>query len=115
MDISTLKELIVEELSEKDIVQAECLIHTKRDANITDILTNIRALPGVTIVSMLGSSKQVSLYKEISRIRIKFLPLTGSVKEYIIFLNKKVRTFPTVFSFKVLDYAKEDLIRKNNS
>lgn len=115
MDISTLKKLIVEELSEKDIVQAECLIHTKRDANITDILTNIRALPGVTIVSMLGSSKQVSLYKEISRIRIKFLPLTGSVKEYIIFLNKKVRTFPTVFSFKVLDYAKEDLIRKNNS
>ena len=115
MDISTLKELIVEELSEKDIVQAECLIHTKRDANITDILTNIRAIPGVTIVSMLGSSKQVSLYKEISRIRIKFLPLTGSVKEYIIFLNKKVRTFPTVFSFKVLDYAKEDLIRKNNS
>lgn len=115
MDISTLKKLIVEELSEKDIIQAECLIHTKRDANITDILTNIRALPGVTIVSMLGSSKQVSLYKEISRIRIKFLPLTGSVKEYIIFLNKKVRTFPSVFSFKVLDYAKEDLLRKNNS
>ena len=111
MNVTTLKELIVEQLSEKDIVRAECILHTKREENITDILTRIRALPGVTIVTMLGSSKQVSLYKSISRIRIKFLPLTGSIKEYIIFLNKKIRAFPSVFSFKVLDYGREELTK----
>lgn len=112
MDIKDLKYLISEQLSEKDIIQAECLIHTKRDENITDVLTNIRALPGVTIVTMIGSSKQVSLYKEISRLRIKFLPLTGTIKEYIVFLNNKVRSFPEVYSFKVVDYRKEDLVIK---
>ena len=113
MDVNSLRTLITEQLTEKDIIQAECLIHTKREENITDVLTNIRALPGITIVTMIGSSKQVSLYKEISRLRIKFLPLTGTVKEYIIFLNNKVRSLPAVFSFKVLDYKKEELITKN--
>jgi hypothetical protein len=113
MNVKSLKQLISEQMSEKDMIRAECIIHTKREENITDTLTNIRALPGVTIVTMLGSSKPVSLYKEISRLRIKFLPLTGSTKEYIIFLNKKIRSLPSVFSFKVLDYDKEELLRKN--
>lgn len=97
-----LKKMIKEEI--RHIVwESECLLHTSRKENLTDILTGIRALGGVTIVTLVGASKAVSEFKEISKLKIKFVPssLSPSVDAYIKHLSKKVRGLDGVFSFQV--------------
>jgi len=97
-----LKSLIKEEI--RHIVwESECLLHTDRKENLTDILTGIRALPGITIVTLVGASKAVSEFKEISKLKIKFVPsaLSPSTDIYIKFMSKRIRGLDGVYSFQV--------------
>ena len=97
-----LRNLIKEEI--RHIVwEGECLLHTDRKENLTDILTGIRSLPGVTIVTLVGASKAVSEFKEISKLKIKFVPstLSPSIELYIKFMSKRIRELAGVYSFQV--------------
>ena len=53
--------------------EAMCVLQTNRTENLTEVLTQIRALRGVTIVNLKEASKKVTQGKEISNISIKFV------------------------------------------
>jgi hypothetical protein len=44
-----IKNIVAEAISDK-VQEAECVIHTSVQENLTDVLTSIRAIAGVTIV-----------------------------------------------------------------
>ena len=67
-----IKNLIVETISDK-VQEAECVIHTSAKVNLTDVLTSIRAIAGVTIVNLVGSSNRVSEDRDASYLKIKFI------------------------------------------
>tara|TARA_B100000424_G_C22531720_1_gene304064 strand:+ start:84 stop:476 length:393 start_codon:yes stop_codon:yes gene_type:complete len=90
--------------------EAMCVLQTNRTENLTEVLTQIRALRGVTIVNLKEASKKVTQGKEISNISVKFVPIGGSVPQYLIWLKNKVRNTPGVLSFivkEIFDVEKE--------
>jgi len=98
--IKKIKDLVRERI-EYRVYEAECLIQTSRQDNLTEVLTGMRALPGITTVNMVGASKQLSEEKEESRLKIKFVPLGKSLNAYIKFLIQKTRKLPGVYSFQI--------------
>ena len=101
---------ILSEVLKTQVFMAECVVATNRDVNLTDVLNNLRALPGVTIVNMVGKSKFISKQKEVAHVTIKFLPTTIGVLDYIKFLEDTARTYNEVYEFRVkklTDFTKE--------
>jgi len=94
------KNLIREELK-KSVYEAVCVINTSKKEFLTDILTMIRALPGVTIVNLARASEDVSKQKEAAYLKIKFIPLIVSLEQYVKTLVNKVREIRGVYSFHV--------------
>ena len=101
---------ILSEVLKTEVFLADCVVATNRDVNLTDVLNNIRALPGVTIVNMVGKSRFISKQKEVAQITIKFLPTTIGVLDYIKYLEKTIRMFNEIYEFRVkklTDFTKE--------
>jgi len=101
---------ILSEVLKTEVFLADCVIATNRDVNLTDVLNNIRALPGVTIVNMVGTSRFISKQKEVAHVTIKFLPTTIGVLDYLKFLEKTVRSYNEIYEFRVkklTDFTKE--------
>lgn len=95
-----IKKLIREGI-EYRVYEAECLVQTSRQDNLTEILTGLRAMPGITTVTMIGSSKYLSDEKEQSHIKIKFVPLGKSINSYIKNLTIRTRRLAGVYSFQI--------------
>jgi len=95
-----LRTLVEQEISNK-VQEAECVIQTSAGENLTDILTSIRAIAGVTIVNLVGSSKKLTEYKEIAYLRIKFVPLGVSTDSFIKSLVNHIRALKGVYSFHI--------------
>lgn len=95
-----LRTLVEQEISSK-IQEAECIIQTAAAENLTDVLTSIRAIAGVTIVNLVGSSKKLTEYKQIAYLKIKFVPLGVSADAFLKDLVNHVRELQGVYSFQV--------------
>ena len=89
----TQDELASEEITEQaevPIFEFTARITMKKDINLEDIYTSIRAVEGVTIVSTEVEAQDVSAALEKSVIRIKFLKGRNSLKHYKVLLNKAI-------------------------
>ena len=108
-----IKNLIVETISDK-VQEAECVIHTSAKVNLTDVLTSIRAIAGVTIVNLVGSSSRVSEDRDASYLKIKFIPNVTSADAYMRNLVSYVRNLPSVFTFEIkkVENLKQKLARR---
>jgi len=108
-----IKNLIVETISDK-VQEAECVIHTSAKVNLTDVLTSIRAIAGVTIVNLVGSSSRVSEDRDASYLKIKFIPNVASADAYMRNLVSYVRNLPSVFTFEIkkVENLKQKLARR---
>jgi hypothetical protein len=108
-----IKKLIVEAISDK-VQEAECTIHTSAKVNLTDVLTSIRAIAGVTIVNLVGSSNRVSDDRDASYLKIKFIPNVTSADAYMRNLVSYVRNLPSVFTFEIkkVENLKQKLARR---
>ena len=108
-----IKNLIVETISDK-VQEAECVIHTSAKVNLTDVLTSIRAIAGVTIVNLVGSSNRVSEDRDASYLKIKFIPNVASADAYMRNLVSYVRNLPSVFTFEIkkVENLKQKLARR---
>tara|TARA_R100001594_G_scaffold16219_1_gene33596 strand:+ start:257 stop:622 length:366 start_codon:yes stop_codon:yes gene_type:complete len=108
-----IKNIVVEAVSDK-VQEAECVIHTSTKENLTDVLTSIRAISGVTIVNLVGSSQRVSEDRDSSYLKIKFIPNIASTDEYVRNLVSYVRNLPSVFTFdiKKVENLKQKLSRR---
>jgi hypothetical protein len=105
---------IVAEAISENIQEAECVIHTSSKENLTDVLTSIRAIAGVTIVNLVGSSKRVSEGRDASYLKIKFIPNITSSDSYVRNLVSYVRNLSSVFTFEIkkVENLKQKLSRK---
>lgn len=88
--VEQLENLIKEEISKIPVYLASVLIETDRNENLTDILTEIRAIEGVTIVTLDSPSHPITAYKERTYISLKFIPV-GNFNRPLNFL-KEMRT-----------------------
>lgn len=111
--VDNLRVLVEQEISDK-VQEAECVIQTSADQNLTDILTSIRAIAGITIVNLVGSSKKLTDYKEIAYLKIKFVPLGSSTSSFMKSLVNHVRSLKGVYSFHIknVENLKSKVARK---
>lgn len=89
----TQDELTSKEITEQvevPVFEFTARITMKKDINLEDIYTSIRAVEGVTIVSTEVEARDVSAALEKSVIRIKFLKGRNSLKHYKVLLNKAI-------------------------
>tara|TARA_R100000995_G_C3438190_1_gene101937 strand:- start:116 stop:505 length:390 start_codon:yes stop_codon:yes gene_type:complete len=98
MSKDTLKNLIKEQV-ERSVYEAECILQTSKKENFTDILTMIRAIAGVTIVNVLEAAKSVSEQKEVSTLRVKFIPVDYGLDGYTKLLVNKILSLQGVYGF----------------
>lgn len=104
------KALILSEELKTNVFMADCVIAINRSVNLTDVINNIRALPGITIVNMIGKSKFLSNQKEVAHITIKFLPLSSGVLDFIKELETEIRAYNEIYEFRVkklTDFTRE--------
>jgi hypothetical protein len=75
--MESLNKLILEIVGEieKNILTIETVLTTTAERNISDILTEMRAIYGVTIVSSMVPTKNVGRGVHLSHVKIKFLPI----------------------------------------
>ena len=89
----TQDELTSKEITEQvevPVFEFTARITMKKDINLEDIYTSIRAVEGVTIVSTEVEARDVSAALEKSVIRIKFLKGRNSLRHYKVLLNKAI-------------------------
>tara|TARA_R100000152_G_C6770939_1_gene197291 strand:- start:909 stop:1298 length:390 start_codon:yes stop_codon:yes gene_type:complete len=98
MSKNNLKSLIKEQI-EKSVYEAECVLQTSKKENFTDVLTMIRAIAGVTIVNVAEAAKSVSDQKEVSVLRMKFIPIDYGLDGYTKLLVNKVLSLQGVYGF----------------
>ena len=94
------KSLIKEEIARR-VQEAECYIETSTGENLTDILTAIRSIAGVTIVNLVGSSRKVSEQKEAAILKIKFIPVSATLDTFVKALVLRIRNLNGVYSFHI--------------
>ena len=101
--VDDLRRLISEVKASVPIFLADVVLETQRDLNLTDILTEIRAVEGVTIVTLIGASAAITAHKERTHLNVKFIPI-GNYHRPLNFLKQlKAGVMQTsgVYSFMV--------------
>ena len=87
------------------VYQALCVLETKREENLTEILTGIRAIKGVTVVTMVEPHALAAEERRKSIIKIKFIPVRGfSLSNYLYHLDSQVANIPGVYALDIKKY-----------
>ena len=105
-----LRTIVKEAISliEDQVISIEALMTSTSDRNISDILTEIRGLRGVTIVSTLIPSIARGEGKNVSSIKIKYIPLEGEPpKKYLTELHRKLINMDNILKVKFKDFYKK--------
>ncbi len=105
--IESLQEIINEETQRK-LVQADMVIKTDVSIPTKVILTYIRAIEGVTIVGIVEATQRISDKQETTRIRIKYVPY-GKIRVSLKRLVLKMQTISGLFSTKILKINMVDI------
>jgi len=93
-----IKKIILEEL-DQNVLELFCRLESNRIRNLTDILTDMRAVCGVTIVNMAMASRFVSEGREIAELNIKFKPSGVAKNKYLRKLIADVKKIDGVLAF----------------
>lgn len=102
-----IREILLEGnlLEAMKIYEAECVLTTTGDRNITDIFTDIRAIEGVTIVSVIPGYGQVAspgVSAETARVKIKFVKGKFSLRHLASSLTSKIGRIRGVVGVKIV-------------
>jgi hypothetical protein len=99
-----IKEVILEAL-QHDVYKAEVSVKSDKERNITEILDEMRALCGVTIVNSFPS-KSLSEKSELTVCTIKFFLTNPSLKLHMNKLALAAKKINGVLAFRVLKIDK---------
>tara|TARA_R110000824_G_scaffold202090_5_gene386301 strand:+ start:2515 stop:2874 length:360 start_codon:yes stop_codon:yes gene_type:complete len=105
-----LRTIVKEAISliEDQVISIEALMTSTSDRNISDILTEIRGLRGVTIVSTLIPSIARGEGRNVSSIKIKYIPLEGEPpKKYLTELHRELINMDNILKVKFKDFYKK--------
>jgi hypothetical protein len=82
--------------------QSLCVITTMRDANLTEILTQVRAVKGVVTVTTVEPHALRSETQRSSIIKVKYIPVKGySLRAYQDHFKERVSSIIGVESFDI--------------
>ena len=101
--------VLVKEVIEEGIFEILCLLTTNRQVNLTNILTDVRAIKGITTVTLRKAATAVSEDKEIAQLKIKFKPVGSSVFRYVKAVRHTIKNIDGVLDFeydKIIDVQK---------
>ena len=94
-----LKDL-VQETFQETLWEAECILRSDRDKNITKVTDNLRGVCGITVVTVASPAKSVSATVEKTLLKVKFFKLTaGSIKEHLSRMSIDARKIDGIYSF----------------
>ena len=98
--MSLQKESLLNEDVDVQIFECVALMNSSTRKNLTDIQNEIRSVCGITIVDS-EPTETLSLYKQRTRLKIKFISLQPTVRESIKEMVNSVRRVDGVYSFQV--------------
>lgn len=105
-----------ENKSEKKLVLKQFLVYIISDntKQISDVITEMRALPGVVTISVFEATRKMSQTKNLTKLKLKYLQFSNNLKESIKILKKSILKVDGV-SNAILKMKKSDLINNSNS
>jgi len=92
---------ILQEALEQGIFEVIVILDTDRKQNLTDVLMNMRAICGVTIVSVLHPAERIGEEIERTIIKIKFTSGATPLKAFMLNLKDQVLKFKEVEDFRI--------------
>lgn len=103
-DVAILREAVRGQISEfkrtRDLVAviARLQVRTVGDnmPSVPDILTNMRAEPGVVVVKQLGAIRRAKRGRENLDVEVKFMPETKDATQFLQDLGKSLKSTPGV-------------------
>ena len=98
-----VRKLLIEALggASENMFRATALLRSDSNQNITDILDQLRAICDITIVNLPEPSKNLSKYVDMSKLNIKFLLTTPSLKQEVKQIVTSANSVSGVFSFRI--------------
>ena len=98
--MSLQQESLLNEDVDIQIYECIALMNSSTRKNLTDIQNEIRSVCGITIVDS-EPTETLSLYKQRTRLKIKFILLQPTLRESVKEIVDSVRRIDGVYSFQV--------------
>ena len=92
---------VLKEALEEGLFEIITILDTNRKENLTDILMDLRAICGITIVTVLEPAVRISETTERTILKIKFKPGNKPLKAYMLNLRDHVLKFKEVEDFRI--------------
>lgn len=81
---------------------------TNPERQISDVVTEMRALQGVVTISIFEATRNLSDFKQLTKIKLKYLQVSDNLVENIKFLKKQILSVKGVISI-VLKIKKTEI------
>ena len=98
--MSLQQESLLNEDVDVQIFECVALMNSSTRKNLTDIQNEIRSVCGITIVDS-EPTETLSLYKQRTRLKIKFISLQPTLRESVKEIVDNARRIDGVYSFQV--------------
>ena len=98
--MSLQQESLLNEDVDVQIYECVALMNSSTRKNLTDIQNEIRSVCGITIVDS-EPTETLSLYKQRTRLKIKFISLQPTLRESVKEVVDSARRIDGVYSFQV--------------
>ncbi len=96
--MQSIKSLILEYFYDT-LYEAEVVMRSDRDKNITKITDNLRGVCGITVCTVAGPAKAVSPRVEKTYLKVKFFQLEPTLQEHLQRMSIDARKIDGVHSF----------------
>ena len=90
---------VIKEVFYDTLYEADVVMRSDTDRNITKITDNLRGLCGITICTVASPAKKVAPNVEKTYLKIKFFKLEPTIKEHLARMAIDARKVDGVFSF----------------
>ena len=90
---------IVKEVFQEVLWEAECVLRSDRDVNITKITDNLRGVCGITVVTVVGPAEAVTKTVERSKLKVKFFQIEPTMKQQVFRMSNDARRIDGIYSF----------------
>jgi len=94
-----LKELVTEVFQEK-LWEAECILRSDRDKNITKVTDNLRGVCGITVCTVVNPAEPINNTVERTILKVKFFKVhPGPMRNQLQKMALDARKIDGIFSF----------------
>tara|TARA_R110000823_G_scaffold224537_1_gene352514 strand:- start:75 stop:440 length:366 start_codon:yes stop_codon:yes gene_type:complete len=90
---------LVEKYLHNRLYQAECVLRSDTDKNITIITDNLRGVCGITVVTVAKPAEHMTSNIERTVLKVKFFMLEPTMRDQLVRMANEARKIDGVFSF----------------